>query len=67
MSRFKYLGRTLDQTDDNWPDILRKINRDKKFLGIMGKIMRREGEDTQVLSIFYRVVVQVVLLFGSES
>ena len=33
----------------------------------MGKILRREGGDTNVVETFYRSVVQAVLLFGLES
>ena len=34
--------------------------------GRLGIILRREGADTKVTSSFYRAVVQVILLYGSE-
>ena len=33
----------------------------------LGKMLRREGAEPLVSTIFYRVVVQVVLLFGEET
>ena len=36
-------------------------------LGRLGKFLRREGEDPILPAKFYRVVVQAVLLFGSET
>ena len=66
-AQIKYLGRPLDQTDDNWTEVQRNAKRAQKVWGILGKILQREGADTKVLEMFYRVVVHKVLLFGSES
>ena len=33
----------------------------------MGKILRREGAYYKVATMFYRAMVQVILLFGSDS
>ena len=33
----------------------------------MGKLLRREGTDPRVEAMFYRVLSQVVLIFGSET
>ena len=61
---FKYLGRPLDQTDDDWMAIIRKRKRVSKVWGRLGKMFIREGADTRVLEMFYRAVAQAVLLFG---
>ena len=33
----------------------------------MGKLLRREGAEPQVSAMFYRALVQTVLLFGAET
>ena len=50
-----YLGRPLNESDDVWPAVCSNIR----------KILRRERADPFVSDIFYRAVVQAVLLFGS--
>ena len=65
--QFKYLGRPLGQTCNDWPVIIWNMRRVKKFWGRPGKMLWREGLDTQALEMFYRVVLQEMLLFGSES
>ena len=64
---FKYLGRVLHQTDDDCPTVLRNIQRVRQVWGRLGKFLRREGADPIISEKFYRVVVQAVLLFGSET
>ena len=65
MENFKYLGRPLDQTYDGWPLVIRNIKRAQKVWERLGKLLRREGLETRVEGILYRVVTQAVLLFGS--
>ena len=61
------MGRNLDQSGNDCLEIRRNIRRAQKIWGRLEKILRREGADTQVSAIFYRAVVQAVLLFGAES
>ena len=63
--QFKYLGRPLDQTDDDWPAVRKNINRAWKVWGILRKILKSEGADIKVSVVFYRLVVQLVILFDS--
>ena len=63
---FKYLGKTLYQSDNNWPVIIQIIRRSQKVWGRLGKILPWEGSDTQKSNMFYWLVVKVVLLFCSE-
>ena len=46
--QLRYLGHTLDQTDDDWTEIRQNIKRAQKFWGRLGKMLLREGEDNQV-------------------
>ena len=67
VENFKYLWRTLDQTDDDWPAVWLRIMRARLVWGRLGTLLRREVADPKVPSMFYRAVIQAVLLFGSET
>ena len=64
---FKYLGRILHHTDEDWPAVCRKIWRARQVWGRSGKLLSRYGVDPIILEKYYRAVVQAVLLFGSET
>ena len=42
---FKYFGRPLDRSDDDWPEVLRDIRKAWQVWGWLGKLMQREGAD----------------------
>ena len=67
VTTFRYLGRPLDQTDDDWPSVQRNIMRTRSVWGILGILLQHEGAEPRVSAIFYRAVVQAVLLYGSET
>ena len=56
MENFKYLGRTLDQTYDDWPVVGLNIMRARLVWGRMRTLLRREGADPRVSEMFYRAV-----------
>ena len=47
--------------------VLRNIRKEQQVWGWLGKLMKREGVDLFVLEKLYRVVVQVVLIFGVDN
>ena len=61
-----YLGRILQRSDDNWPEVLRNIWKERQVWGHLGKLLRQEGVDLFVSEKFYRSVVHAVLLFGED-
>ena len=65
--RFKYLGRLLDRSDKNWPELLQKTMKARQMWGRLRKILWREGEEPAVSEQFYGVVVQEVLLFEADT
>ena len=67
VENFKYLGQTINQTDDDWPVVRQNILRTRLVWGRLGALMRREGSEHKVSEFFYREVVQAVLLFGTEN
>ena len=64
---FRYLGRPLDQMDDDCPAMRRNIMRARSVWGRLETLLRREGADPKVSESFYRAVVQAILLYGSET
>ena len=63
---FKYLGRLLDRSDDDYPEVLRNTWKARQVWGRIGKFLRREGAYPAVSEKFYHAVLQAVLLFGAE-
>ena len=61
---FRYLGRPLDQTYDDWLSVWRNIMRASLVWGRLGTLLRWEGSEPRVSEIFYREVVQAILLYG---
>ena len=66
VQEFRYLGRVLTATDDDWPAVARNLYRERATWGRMARILGREGADPKVSRMFYIAVTQQVLLFGAE-
>jgi len=64
---FRYLGRILDENDDDSRCILAQLSKARGRWWRMAKILKREGADSFQMGRFYVAVVQAVLLYGSES
>ena len=64
---FKYLGRVISETDDDWPVVVRKLARAKTVWSRMSRILSREGATPWVSGFFFKAVIQEVLIFGSET
>ena len=67
METFKYLGRMLDRSDDKWPALRHNVGKAHIVWSRLGKLLRREGVDSQMSAMFYRAVLQAVLIFGEET
>ena len=67
MTEFRYLGRILTATDDDWPAVAGNIQKARRIWGRLAKIMSREGADPKVSQTFYIAVTQQFLLFGAET
>ena len=64
---FKYLGRMLSSSDNNWTEVEQNLRRVQGKWGRLAKIFGREGADRRTAGKFYVAVVQVVILSGSEK
>ena len=67
VATFKYMGRPIDHTCDNWPEIRWNIKRASPVWGRLVKMLRREGGYSKMAEIFYMAVTQAVLLFGLDT
>ena len=67
VSEFRYLGRILTATDDDWPAVADNIRKSRVSWGRLARVLGREGADPKVSRRFYTAVTQQVLLFGAET
>ena len=67
VTEFRYLGRVLTATDDEWPAVAGNIRKARESWGQLARVLGREGADPKVSHSFYTDVTQQVLLFGAES
>jgi hypothetical protein len=66
--QFKYLGRIVDDSDKDELAIDRNIQRARGIWArLVGKLLVREDANPIAMGIFYKVIVQSVLLYGAES
>ena len=56
MSEFRYLGRLLTATDDDWPEVAGNIKKARRRWGRLARAIGREGKDPKVSRTFYIAV-----------
>ena len=66
VAEFKYFGRVLNASDDNWSEVMGNLRKARKWWSHMLMILGRERVDPRTSGIFYKAVVQAILLFGAE-
>ena len=67
MTAFIYLGRVMTVGDDDWPEVVGKLQKVRKIWGWLLQILSREGADRKVSGYFFNALTQAVLLFGVET
>ena len=67
VSSFKHLGRPLTSTDDDRPALHWNLSKARKRWGTVSRVLVRDGANPKTMAMFYKAVVQSVLLFGSET
>ena len=65
VTEFRYLGRILAATDNDWLAVAGNINKAQRSWGRLAWVLVREGADPKVSRTFYIAVTQQVLLFGA--
>ena len=64
---FKYLGWTLTTSDDNLTLVVGNLCKDWNIWARILRILGREGASPRVSGILFKLVAQIVLLFGSDT
>ena len=67
VTSFRYLGRPLSYLDSDQPAMYRALTKARQRWGMLSRLLVREGADARVSGMFYKAVVQSVLLYGSET
>ena len=67
VTSFKYLGRLILETEDNWLAVVKNLAWVKTVWSRMSRILSREVAAPRVSSLFFKAVIQAVLIFGSET
>ena len=67
MGSFRHLGRVESCTDSDWAALYTNLRRARYKWYKLQKILKREGANPRIFGMFYKAVVQTVLLFGCES
>ena len=53
--------------DNDWPVVVRNLDRVRKVCSRMLRILSREGATPRVSGLFFKAVIQALLLFGEET
>ena len=67
VSSFRYLGQTLTEVDNDWPDFFTNLLKAQTVLDHLSRILGVEGTYERTLGRFYILVLQATLLFGSNT
>ena len=64
---YQYLGRLLACNDNDWPSIQLQLKKAPSRWGSLSRVLVRDGATPRISGMFYKAVVQTVLLFGCEA
>ena len=67
VNSLKYLVQVLTDLYDYWTEVVGNIRKYWKRWARLARIMGQEGASPWVSGIFFKIGVQVVILFGSEK
>jgi hypothetical protein len=67
VTEFKYLGWVVNNKDDNRPTVIENLRKARMKWGRISRILSKDGTDPKAIALFYKAIVQSVLLYGSEA
>ena len=67
VSEFRYLGSVVKDDDTDGATILGSITRARGKWSRSGRLLTRVGANPMAMGLLYNIIVQTVLLYGSES
>ena len=62
VTSFKYLGQILTAADEDWMAVVGNLQKARKSWTRLTRILGRQGASPRVLGVFFKAVVQTVLL-----
>ena len=63
---FPYLGRAVMYNNSEWEALYSNLRKFHRIWGMLAKVLGKTGAPIKARAMVYKVVVQVVLLYGSE-
>ena len=67
VKQFRYLGRILDENDDDNHALQRQLARARTKWGRIASVLRSQGVKPRAMGYFYKAIVQTILLYGLET
>jgi hypothetical protein len=67
VDQFSYLGRPILANDDDIGAIRHNITKARKKWQTLSQILTRQGARPKIMGVFYKAVIQAILLYGSET
>ena len=67
VTSLKYLGRILTAADDNCPEVVRNLRKARQKWAQLTRVTEREGGYARLPGQIYLVVIQLVMLYRSET
>ncbi len=64
---FQYIGRLLSQEDNNMRVVQKNMKKVQKCWNCISRVLRAEHASPCVCGMFYKAMVQAILLFGGET
>jgi hypothetical protein len=64
---FLYLGCKLSSSDDDWLDVIKNLAKAWQRWARISRVLTCEGSTPRVSAVFYKAVIQTVLLYGYET
>lgn len=64
---FKYLGRLMAMDDCDMQAVYANLRKARKSWRMLSRLLRSENIEPRVCGMFYKAVVQAVLLYSSET
>ena len=67
VAEFPYLRRTVTHNNSDWPALQQNLWKARRWWEMVGKVVWKTGETMQARGMLYKVVLQSVFIYGSES
>ena len=67
VTSFCYLGRPVTYNDSNWAALYKNLRKARTQWTKLARILVRDGATPRISGLFYKAVVQAVLLYGCET